>query len=378
MRRFNSSDIPTGDPISIIRQSIPKGAPLTITEILPRLKEGGAFVKFSHPDGTNVTDIERTLHDHLKAEPIKPWFSPFRRVRTSLVRGQPWLEDLYRLPSARLRIEFVPTSPAGTAAELSQEALYTLFRRYGKLADIVSQPTDSKVMPRFAFLDFTRLPQAIMAKNCMHAYTVREADGGGQGGTLLRIAYERKAKAHWIWDWLMNHPRVVIPAVAALVATVTVAVFDPIRTFFIRAHIEHSFHLDRSRVYRWFKRRATDIFTFKHRDAEDAGMRALYDERKAHIEQLRSWLMESAETFIVVQGARGSGKKELVVNEVLKDRNDTLLIDCKPIQEATSDTSTIKAAAAEVGYRPVFSWLNSLSSLIDLAAQGTIGTKAGA
>jgi hypothetical protein len=30
-----------------------------------------------------------------------------------------------------------------------------------------------------------------------------------------------------------------------------------------------------------------------------------------------------------------------------------------------------------VGYRPVFSWMNSISSLIDLAAQGTIGVKSG-
>lgn len=87
--------------------------------------------------------------------------------------------------------------------------------------------------------------------------------------------------------------------------------------------------------------------------------------------------METAETFIVVQGPRGSAKRELVVDEALKDRKYKLVIDCKPIQEARGDSATIRAAAAEVGYRPVFSWMNSFSSLIDLAAQGTIGTKAG-
>ncbi|KAL8948116.1 MAG: hypothetical protein Q9183_007718, partial [Haloplaca sp. 2 TL-2023] len=48
-----------------------------------------------------------------------------------------------------------------------------------------------------------------------------------------------------------------------------------------------------------------------------------------------------------------------------------------PIQEARGDSSTIFAAAREVGYRPVFSWMNSISSLIDLASQATIGSKAG-
>lgn len=87
--------------------------------------------------------------------------------------------------------------------------------------------------------------------------------------------------------------------------------------------------------------------------------------------------MESADTFIVIQGPRGSGKKELVVDQALKGRKDTLIIDCKPIQEARGDGKTIRAAALEVGYRPVFSWMNNINSLIDLAAQGTIGQKAG-
>ena len=87
--------------------------------------------------------------------------------------------------------------------------------------------------------------------------------------------------------------------------------------------------------------------------------------------------MESADTFIVIQGPRGSGKKELVLEQALGGRKNTLVIDCKPIQEAKGDSSTICAAAVEVGYRPVFSWMNSISSLIDLAAQGTIGTKTG-
>ena len=87
--------------------------------------------------------------------------------------------------------------------------------------------------------------------------------------------------------------------------------------------------------------------------------------------------METADTFIVIQGPRGSGKKELIIDQALKNRKNNLVIDCKPIQEAHGDSATIGAAALEVGYRPVFSWMNSLSSLIDLAAQGTIGTKTG-
>ncbi len=148
-------------------------------------------------------------------------------MRTFLVRGRPWLEDLYRFPSSRLRVEFLPTSPGGEAAELSQEILYSHFRKYGKLADIASQPADSKVLPKYAILNFIRVRQAIMAKNCMHGVVISPADGGGKAGTLLKLVYEPKVKAHWIRDWLFNHPRLVIPILAALIATFTVAVFDP-------------------------------------------------------------------------------------------------------------------------------------------------------
>jgi len=119
------------------------------------------------------------------------------------------------------------------------------------------------------------------------------------------------------------------------------------------------------------------LLTFRRKSTEDAGLTALWEDRKDAIEQIRTWLIETADTFIVIQGPRGSGKKELVMDQALAGRKHTLLIDCKPIQEARGDSSTIGAAAAEVGYRPVFSWMNSLSSLIDLAAQGTIGTKTG-
>jgi hypothetical protein len=152
---------------------------------------------------------------------------------------------------------------------------------------------------------------------------------------------------------------------------------DRIRTFFVKAHVEGSFHLENSRVYRWFKAQANDIFSLRHRESEDAAMRALWDQRKDNIEQIRTWLMETTNTFIIVQGPRGSGKKELVIDQAVKGMNNTLIIDCKPIQEANGDSATINAAAAQVGYRPVFSWMNHFSSLIDLAAQGTIGTKAG-
>ncbi|KAL3424664.1 hypothetical protein PVAG01_03945 [Phlyctema vagabunda] len=375
--RFNNQTLKSYEPMNLVKRAIPSSIPIKVTEILPRLKDGGAFVKFSHADGISAKEIEGLLSKYLEEHPIKPFFNPFRRVQANLVRGKPWLEDLYRFPSSRLKVEFIPTRPGESAAELSQETLYSLFRRYGKLAEIISQPSDSKIMPKYAYIDFARIRHAIMARNCMHGFQILEEAVGGKAGTQLRLSYEAKMKAHWIRDWLKDHPRVVIPLVAAILTTITIAVFDPIRTFFIKAKIDHAFDVKDSKVYQWFKSQATDIFTFRRHKSEEASLHAIWDDRREVIDQLSTWLMETADTFIVIQGPRGSGKKELLMDQALKDRKNTLMIDCKPIQEARGDSATIAAAAAAVGYRPVFSWMNSFSSLIDLAAQGTIGVKSG-
>lgn len=380
MRYFTHPERVAADPGNVLEQAVPTKLKIQVTEVLTRVTDGGAFVKFSYAPGEEAKTIEKRVKDFLKDKPIKPWFNPFQRVRTSLVLGRPWIEDLHRWPSPRLKVEFVPTKPGQSAEELSQETLYSLFRRYGKLADIKSQPTDSKDLPKFAYLTFSNVRYAIMAKNCMHGYVVPASEGGGNQGTMLKTVYEQKRKAHWLLDWLFNHPRFVVPVLLAFVGTVTVSVFDPIRTFFIKAHITRTFHIKDNRIYQWLSSqasKATDALSLKRHRTEDAGLTAIWEDRKDDIEQIQTWLMESADTFIVIQGPRGSGKRELVLDQALKGRKNTLLIDCKPIQDAKGDSTTISAAALEVGYRPIFSWTNSISSLLDLAAQGTIGTKTG-
>ncbi|KAF2156025.1 hypothetical protein K461DRAFT_220996 [Myriangium duriaei CBS 260.36] len=352
----------------------------SILEVLPRIKEGGAFIKFSHGPDVTSAQIENAVSEYLHKKKIRPWLLPLHHVASGLVRGKPWVEDLYRLPSQRLKVEFLPTKPGGEVAELSQEELYSYFRPYGKLADIVSQPPDSKVLPKFAFIDFGHTRQAVMAKNCLHGYVVGEAQGGGKSGTVLRLSYEKKQKAGWIWDWLTSHPRIVIPLVAALIAGITVTIFDPIRTASIKAHVTGTFSVNNYRILKWLRRRTEDLLNSVRRRygmESGAGMEAIWDDRRASIDQIQTWLMETADTFIVVQGPRGSGKKELVIDQALKHRRNKLVIDCKAIKEARGDAATINAAATEVGYRPVFSWMNSMSGLIDLAAQGTTGIKTG-
>ncbi|KAF2146082.1 uncharacterized protein K452DRAFT_242601 [Aplosporella prunicola CBS 121167] len=378
MKRLKRPTIAAADPVHILhRCPIVNKAQISIEEVLPRLKEGGAFVKIRHDPAIDSSSIETEIRNHLKTVRIKPWWNPFQRMRARLVRGRPWVEDLYRLPSSRLKVEFLPAAPGTEPAELSPEQLYSFFRPYGKLKDIAAQPQDSKIVPRYANLDFTMVQKAIMAKNCLHGIKVSEAQGGGVAGTMLRLTYEPKVKARYFRDWIFGHPRILIPVLIAIIGAFTVAVFDPIRTFFVKAHITKSLSLGHNKIYQWFKAQTMDILSFRRDDDDDAGMDVVWDDRKDNIEQIRTWLMDTADTFIIVQGPRGSGKKELVVDQALMYQKHKLVIDCKPIQEARGDSATIAATAAQVGYRPVFSWMHSISGMLDLAAQGATGVKAG-
>ncbi|KAL2265141.1 hypothetical protein VTJ83DRAFT_6241 [Remersonia thermophila] len=375
LRRFETASSRFLDPVRLIKRALPETLPIKVTEIIPRFKEGGVFVKFTYPRGVSLTEIEKDLIRSLEQNPITPWFNPFSNVKSGLIRGRPWLEDLYRLPKSRLRVEFVPAEASAPPSELSQESLYSIFRRYGKIADIVSQPPDSKVLPKYAYVDFVLVRDAIMARNCMHGFVLKEE--GSKSPTRLRISYEQRVKPHVVWDWITNHTRIVIPIIAAFLAAFTVAVFDPIREFFVRVHVQKSLEFTDSKLYKWLKSQTSDILTFGKRKTQDAALNALFTQRKDLIDSLQNSLLETVGTFVVVYGPRGSGGRELVVDQVLQGRRDVVVIDCRQVVEARGEAGTIRKLANQVGYRPVFSWANNLSSMIDLAIQSTTGVKAG-
>ena len=381
LKRINRPHFAASEPVHIIRRTLPDSLPLEIKEIIPRSKEGGAFVKYIHKssDPKENIDIEKAIQEHLQKNPIRPWFNPFQGVEVARVLGRPWIEDLYRIPSQRLRVEFLPTSSDSSVTDLTVESLYSLLRPYGKLQDIEPQASDSKTSPRYAHVEFSRLRYAVMARNCLHGFTVSEEHGGGKNGTRLKMKYERKIKMSMIKDWLFSHPRIVIPALAALIAAISVTIFDPMRIFSIKMKIKATLPIEDNDVVHWIRKQISkaNIMYFGERRADPRGLDAIWEDRQGDISQLHSWLQENVETFIVVHGPRGSGKRELVLDKVLKDFKYKVIIDCKQIQDARGDTAKIARAAQQVGYRPVFSSMNSISSFVDLASQGMIGAKAG-
>ena len=78
-------------------------------------------------------------------------------------------------------------------------------------------------------------------------------------------------------------------------------------------------------------------------------------------------------------------RQEKVGGERCQDRHHNtdkrsrkaLIIDCSAVAKAKSDAAVVSELADQTGYYPVFSFMGSISNMIDLAALGLIGQKAG-
>ncbi|CAO3589006.1 unnamed protein product [Absidia cylindrospora] len=331
--------------------------------IIARNKDGGAIVKFGYQSGQEdkmnaAKEIVTKVNMYLEGKRTLAPFN-FRPVRSFLVKGHPFLEDMVRrYPTTRLRIEFQGDS-------ISVEKLYKHLRQYGKIYDIALYPNPAagKDPARYAIVEFTRVRSATSARNCLHGHLIHD--------TRLNILYERQIHTNAVKDWLMNHPRITIPVLAALAAGITYAIFDPLREFFVTSKIIQRFSLDEYSIYRWLRKE-----TWARLVPEVETSQSMWSEDQVHLQKLKSWFREKPETFVIVSGPSGSGKSELV-RTALADRKNKVLIDCEQLVNARNKSETTKLLAKQVGYFPVFTWVASLSNIVETIITATTGQPTG-
>ena len=185
-----------------------------------------------------------------------------------------------------------------------------MFRQFGRIRDIIPASPSSKELPRFAIITFLYMRSATSAKNCLHQFI--------ETGTKIHISYESVHKAHWfIWEWIMNHPRISIPAAAALFAVIMAAIFDPIRTWSVENKITKKWHVESLRIIQWLQQSIKGIVPFRRQNIRKEQALWRSDE---HVKKIKDWIAENQESFIVVMGPKGTRKRELVMNGVLEGR----------------------------------------------------------
>ncbi|PWN51525.1 hypothetical protein IE53DRAFT_342187 [Violaceomyces palustris] len=325
-----------------------------------RIKDGGAFVHFSYRRPLTeerdeaLASIEGNLKEGVKKAPNTGLFLFWGRPSVHVVRGKPFREDMSLYPCSRIRVKL-------EGGDASVEELWSVLRPYGRILNIEKEKAGE------ALVNFSRTRGATSARNCAYGYIL-------PSGARLVLNYESARRGKMFWDWLTSHPRIVFPVLAFLIGGISYAVFDPIRAFFVESKIENTFSLEEYKIYSWLKAKTVDLFResgAKNKEQDD------WWERREAAENIQGWICERPTTFITISGPRGSGKEQLIQKIVSRDLQH-LIIDCDNISKvAKNDGALVSALAAETGYYPVFGWLNSLNSMIDLAAVGLIGSKAG-
>ncbi|CAN6675036.1 mitochondrial escape protein 2 [Trichomonascus vanleenenianus] len=360
-------------------QSIPPTLPVALKKVVPREKDGGVFAKYSidqpEEEPLDVDKIEADIAEYFSNNYVKPWYMPLAKVRVYPVRGSPWIEDLRRAESNMIKVTFV-------GQDLSQEELYAVLRRYGPINDIVPpKPGDSE--PHSAVVSFSWFRDAATARNCVNGMKVK----GGK--TTIHLSFIPIDHKNIIMEWIVSHPRIVIPIVVALLAALGVIIFEPIRVWFIGYKISGKLvGLERYPWLDYLRRKikglfsgvfvsVSDSFTSLWQSHSGAEFSELWKDRIESRDTLRQWVDEGVGTFIVVQGPRGSGKADLVFKHALRGRDNILSLDCDAITHARSESAFVKAVASALGYYPVFPWMNSITKFMDLAVQGLTGQKTG-
>ena len=151
---------------------------------------------------------------------------------------------------------------------------------------------------------------AASAKNCLHQVI--------EEGTKIHISYESVHKLPWfIWDWIMSHPRITIPAVGAVFAVIVGTIFDPIRTWSVENKVTKKWHVESSKLVQWVRRSFNEIVTFRRRK----GAKEQVWNIDGDVKRIKDWIAENQESFIVVVGPKGTVKREMVIDGVLEGRS---------------------------------------------------------
>ncbi|EIM82494.1 exonuclease [Stereum hirsutum FP-91666 SS1] len=339
----------------------------------PQVKDGGVFVKFEYsgPDGqveSTLRRIEEDLREHVsKNGGIPNSLGVFKRGSLWVVRGSPWREDMYRFASPLLRVIF-------EGPDVQEEALYNIFRPYGRIVDLSSPSPLPGTSLRSSTISFSKPTSAVIARNVAH--------GINAGQTRLRTVFQPPVQAHVVRDWITSHPKIMGPVFFFLIGTITYTIFDPIRAFFVEAKVGDWLDYREFKAYQWLRATALTRFSLGDNSSsttklEDADAEGSWQTRKDAEVALRNYLNDLPTTVAFVHGPQGSGKSRML-GRVLKDvERSALVIDVSELLKANSDTQMIASLAEQTGYWPVFSFLNDINHLVDLASVGLIGQKAG-
>ena len=86
-------------------------------------------------------------------------------------------------------------------------------------------------------------------------------------------------------------------------------------------------------------------------------------------------LNEIPDSFIMISGAKGLGKMEMI-KEATASKKYKLVINADELVKARNFKEQLESLAKQVGYRPILSFISSLTNAMELMITATTGQKA--
>ncbi|KAF8350904.1 RNA12 protein-domain-containing protein [Amanita rubescens] len=344
-----------------------------VLSLEPRHKDGGVFVRFQYleDDSNQALDdiLTQTRHVISEYNGFPSWMGGRQGGNAWLVKGTPWKEDMDRFASSMLKVTF-------EGPDVHEQSLFQTFRPFGRIRDIASPGVVPSGVPRTSTIIYDRLKSAVIARNVIYGFE-DHFDSPSMPRTRLYTEYQKPIQVHIIRNWISSHPKIVMPLVVFLLGALTYTIFDPLRSLLIQARILRTFDYREFGFFKWLQKQTFDRFP-PLTTGEDAlsGIDA-WKERKEAEASLKKYLSDVPNTIAFLYGPQGSGKHRMIETTLRETGRNALVIDCAQLSQMTSDAQLIGSLAAQTGYRPVFTFLNSITTLIDVASIGLIGQKTG-
>ncbi|PPQ78179.1 hypothetical protein CVT25_015512 [Psilocybe cyanescens] len=334
-------------------------------EIQPHRKDGGVFVRFSYStsdleEGKEWPALQAALSEEVEKQGGLPTWAGVRTGTLWVVRGSPWKEDMNRFASPLLRVAF-------DGPDIQEQSLYDLCRPYGRIRDLSSPTPVPAGTLRSSLISFQHVHSATIARNVIHGLELPSTSGPTPSKTRIHTRYETPVKAHDIRNWMSNHPKIMLPIIIFLLGTLTYTIFDPIRSVMVKAKMLDWFDYRKFRLYEWLRVNTVERLSSRS-DTTSKAEGEVWKERKEAESALKAYLSDMPTTIAFIHGPAGSGKITML-NAVLKQSGRTyLIIDCRKLNNAPSESALVEDLATQTGYWPVFNFVNSMGNLIDLAS----------
>lgn len=409
---------------TLIPKLLPEG--IEVTRMVPREREGGAFVWFQAPpavckkvqeldEGTQeqpffekeLTWRERRerktrsqrkalasdpmpdalwkviagISQYLKTHPVRAFLSPFP-VRAHRVHGKPYLEDLSaRYPGPHLNIKIL-----GASMQAKEEYIFSRLRRYGELVDIRTLPDGQGFRATFNFT-----AAAIAARNCLHRAPVDPAEIGSEASAYYHIEFEPMMQK-WLKDAVLNHPRYSIPVIVLALASTTYFIWDPLRTASVQfriAGVVNEADADNMKFtglwgqiltfwtqWRGFEARWSMNLGYRLRSALSGKaskglLQDFWSDRDGEICVIRQLLKEPNDNVMLLTGPRGNGQGMLVY-DLLECGRGAVYIDVGQMLDQSADEQVfLRRFCKAFGYAPAPLAEGYMGTFLDVISPGT-------